>query len=65
MKKRGVEFLYVPGTYYDTVGGRVGQIEEDMNTLMETYMKGIGLKVNNKEKEDMNTVKEKYMKGIG
>ena len=33
MKKRGVEFLYVPGTYYDTVGGRVGQIEEDMNTL--------------------------------
>ena len=35
MKKRGVEFLYVPGTYYDTVGGRVGQIEEDMNTLKE------------------------------
>ena len=35
MKKRGVEFLYVPGTYYDTVGSRVGQIEEDMNTLKE------------------------------
>jgi len=35
MKKRGVEFLYVPGAYYDTVGGRVGQIEEDMNTLKE------------------------------
>ncbi len=35
MKKRGVEFLHVPGTYYDTVGGRVGQIEEDMNTLKE------------------------------
>jgi len=35
MKKRGVEFLYVPGTYYDTVGGRVGQIEEDMNILKE------------------------------
>ena len=35
MKKRGVEFLYVPGTYYDTVGGRVGKIEEDMNILKE------------------------------
>ena len=33
MKKRGVEFLYVPGTYYDTVGERVGEIAEDMNLL--------------------------------
>ena len=33
MKKRGVEFLYVPGTYYDTVGDRVGNIAEDMNLL--------------------------------
>ncbi len=33
MRKRGVEFLYVPGTYYDTVGERVGIIEEDMNEL--------------------------------
>ena len=33
MKKRGVEFLYVPGTYYDTVGGRVGDIAEDLNEL--------------------------------
>ncbi|NNJ54933.1 MAG: 4-hydroxyphenylpyruvate dioxygenase [Bacteroidia bacterium] len=33
MKKRGVEFLYVPGTYYDTVGKRVGEIAEDMETL--------------------------------
>jgi 4-hydroxyphenylpyruvate dioxygenase len=33
MKKRGVEFLYVPGTYYDTVGDRVGIIAEDMNEL--------------------------------
>lgn len=35
MKKRGVEFLYVPGTYYDTVGNRVGEIAEDMNILKE------------------------------
>ena len=33
MKKRGVEFLYVPGTYYDTVKERVGIIEEDLNVL--------------------------------
>lgn len=33
MRKRGVEFLYVPGTYYDTVKDRVRIIEEDMNEL--------------------------------
>ena len=33
MRKRGVEFLYVPGTYYDTVKNRVGIIEEDMEVL--------------------------------
>ena len=33
MRKRGVEFLYVPGTYYDTVKNRVGIIEEDLEVL--------------------------------
>jgi 4-hydroxyphenylpyruvate dioxygenase len=33
MKKRGLEFLHVPGTYYDTVEARVGHISEDLNTL--------------------------------
>jgi len=33
MKKRGIEFLYVPGEYYDTVGERVGEIAEDMELL--------------------------------
>jgi 4-hydroxyphenylpyruvate dioxygenase len=33
MRKRGVEFLYVPGTYYDTVKDRVGMIEEDLGEL--------------------------------
>lgn len=33
MRKRGVEFLYVPGSYYDTVLDRVGIIEEDLNEL--------------------------------
>ena len=35
MKKRGVEFLYVPGEYYDTVGDRVGEIAEDMSILKQ------------------------------
>ena len=35
MKNRGVEFLYVPGTYYDTVGDRVGEIAENMEILKE------------------------------
>ncbi|HRH65863.1 MAG TPA: 4-hydroxyphenylpyruvate dioxygenase [Bacteroidia bacterium] len=33
MRERGVEFLYVPGTYYDTVPERVGTIKESLDTL--------------------------------
>lgn len=44
MRKHGVEFLYVPGTYYDTVGDRVGIIEEDMNIL-----KSLGIMVDRDE----------------
>ena len=33
MRKRGVEFLHVPGSYYDTVGQRVGTIDEDLKEL--------------------------------
>ena len=35
MKSRGVEFLKVPGTYYDSVGERVGKIDEDIAPLRE------------------------------
>ena len=35
MKKRGIEFLYVPGTYYDTVGERVGEIAESIDLLKQ------------------------------
>jgi 4-hydroxyphenylpyruvate dioxygenase len=35
MRRRGVEFLHVPGAYYDTVGERVGIIEEDLAVLKE------------------------------
>jgi 4-hydroxyphenylpyruvate dioxygenase len=35
MRKRGVEFLHVPGEYYDTVADRVGIIEEDLQVLKQ------------------------------
>ncbi len=35
MTARGVEFLYVPGAYYDTVLDRVGEIDEDLIALKE------------------------------
>jgi 4-hydroxyphenylpyruvate dioxygenase len=33
MRNRGVEFLHVPGNYYDTVFDRVGSIKEDLEEL--------------------------------
>lgn len=44
MRKRGVEFLHVPGDYYDTVTGRVGEIAEDMALL-----KSLGIMVDRDE----------------
>jgi 4-hydroxyphenylpyruvate dioxygenase len=35
MKSRGVEFLKVPNTYYDSVPERVGRIDEDIAPLRE------------------------------
>ncbi len=35
MKQRGVEFLYVPETYYDNLLERVGNIDEDIETLKQ------------------------------
>ncbi len=35
LKARGVEFLYVPDNYYDTVLDRVGEIDEDLEPLRE------------------------------
>lgn len=44
MRKRGVEFLHVPGDYYDTVADRVGDIAEDLEIL-----KGLGIMVDRDE----------------
>lgn len=44
LRKRGVEFLYVPGDYYDTVLERVGAIREDLAVL-----KNLGILVDRDE----------------
>lgn len=44
MRKRGVEFLHVPGTYYDSVPNRVGEIAEDLSVL-----KSLGIMVDRDE----------------
>ena len=46
MRKSGVEFLHVPGTYYDTVADRVGTITEDKNIL-----KSLGIMVDRDEED--------------
>lgn len=33
LRRRGVEFLYVPSTYYETVLDRVGEIDEELKAL--------------------------------
>jgi 4-hydroxyphenylpyruvate dioxygenase len=35
LKKRGVEFLTIPPTYYDDLLQRVGKIDEDLHPLRE------------------------------
>ena len=35
LRSRGVEFLYVPTTYYDELQDRVGKIDEDIDSLKE------------------------------
>jgi 4-hydroxyphenylpyruvate dioxygenase len=35
LRDRGVEFLYVPETYYETVLDRVGEIDEDLKPLQD------------------------------
>ena len=35
LRERGVDFLHVPDTYYDTVLDRVGEIDEDLEILKE------------------------------
>lgn len=62
MRRRGVEFLHVPGSYYDTVPDRVGIIEEDLEVLKKLGImvdrddEGYLLQIFTKPVEDRPTV---------
>lgn len=62
LRKRGVEFLYVPDTYYDTVYERCGKIDEDikalqrLNILVDRDDEGYLLQIFTKPVEDRPTV---------
>lgn len=62
LRKRGVEFLYVPETYYDDLLQRVGNIEEDieilkkLNILVDRDDEGYLLQLFTKPVEDRPTV---------
>jgi 4-hydroxyphenylpyruvate dioxygenase len=62
LRERGVEFLRVPGTYYDSVLDRVGHIDEDLASLRELGIlvdrddEGYLLQIFTKPVEDRPTV---------
>ena len=62
MRRRGIEFLYVPDTYYDDLLDRVGEIEEDLqplkdqNILVDRDDEGYLLQIFTKPVQDRPTV---------
>lgn len=62
LRARGIEFLYVPDTYYDEVWNRVGHINEDMeaikrlNILVDRDEEGYLLQLFTKPVQDRPTV---------
>lgn len=71
LRKRGVEFLYVPDTYYETVTDRVGEIEEDLNELQKLNIlidrddEGYLLQIFTKPVEDRPTVFYEIIQRMG
>ncbi|NQU32924.1 MAG: 4-hydroxyphenylpyruvate dioxygenase [Bacteroidetes bacterium] len=61
LRKRGVDFLHVPETYYDTIIDRVGEIDEDIEVLKKHHIlidrddKGYLLQLFTKPVEDRPT----------
>ena len=61
-RRRGVEFLSVPATYYDDLLDRIGHIDEDMesvkelNLLVDRDEEGYLLQIFTKPVEDRPTV---------
>jgi 4-hydroxyphenylpyruvate dioxygenase len=62
LKRRGIEFLHVPNTYYDDLLGRVGHIDEDLEPLKKLGIlvdrddEGYLLQIFTKPLEDRPTV---------
>lgn len=62
LRRRGVEFLYVPETYYDDIPQRVGQIDENLeelkklNILIDRDEDGYLLQIFTKPVEDRPTL---------
>jgi 4-hydroxyphenylpyruvate dioxygenase len=62
LRRRGVDFLYVPETYYEDVMDRVGEIEEDikelkrLNILIDRDDEGYLLQIFTKPVQDRPTV---------
>ncbi|MBD2769982.1 4-hydroxyphenylpyruvate dioxygenase [Hymenobacter sp. BT664] len=62
LRRRGVEFLSVPGTYYEDLLERIGQIDEDLqslkdlNLLVDRDEEGYLLQIFTKPVEDRPTV---------
>ena len=62
LRKRGVDFLYVPETYYEDVLDRVGRIDEDiedlkrLNLLVDRDEDGYLLQIFTKPVQDRPTV---------
>ena len=62
LRKRGIDFLYVPETYYDNLFARVGKIDEDvqkikaLNILVDRDEEGYLLQLFTKPVEDRPTV---------
>ncbi len=62
LKKRGIEFLHVPDSYYDDVLDRVGKIDEDLqplkdlNILIDRDEEGYLLQIFTKPVEDRPTL---------
>jgi 4-hydroxyphenylpyruvate dioxygenase len=62
LRRRGIEFLYVPETYYDDIPQRVGHIDEDLealkklNILIDRDEDGYLLQIFTKPVEDRPTL---------
>lgn len=62
LRQRGIEFLEVPGSYYDDLSDRVGQIEEEierlkaLNILVDRDEEGYLLQIFTKPVEDRPTL---------